>query len=493
MGFSFCTSQYDSNYTHLISNNRFLWAGVETWGGQFSQLLAYAVMARYLKPDEFGLYAFANIFFVSLRSIAAVTFVDSLVQKKISLTPLIHTLFWIIVGLFIFFIPVCAGLGHILERPLQMPGLGPVLSLLSLGFLAFGFSVVPEAICIEQLHFRPLALRRLIEQVVGGITGVAGAMAGFGTYSLVWQVLIGSATGTLLLWSFVRFSPRFTFDLSGLSDFNSFFFHRLGSASVAAFGQRIDSFFVGSLLGPAALGYYSVAWRINTIAIMFTNAAFSRFTFPLFVSRREDPALFRLSFRKCVHVATLLGGLGFFCLLSLAHPLLITVFGPAWMPAVPVLQGLALFGLWANGIFLAQNALRALGHADVELRYVLFNNIAVFVLVPLLALKGLVWVPFALIIGGFLATPYLLSRLKKLSGITPRQILVHAFRPWLAGLIAASGTWIWLHSLSWVTNQLPVIQLATGGALFVLIYLTTLLLIDRFFIFSLFTKERHSA
>lgn len=489
MGFSFCISRYDSKYTHLISNNRFLWAGVEIWGGQFSQLLAYAVMARYLKPDEFGLYAFANIFFVSLRSIAAVTFVDSLVQKKISLTPLIHTLFWIIIGLFIFFIPVCAGLGHILERPLQMPGLGPVLSLLSLGFLAFGFSVVPEAICVEQLHFRPLALRRLIEQVVGGITGVAGAMAGFGTYSLVWQVLIGSATGTLLLWSFVRFHPRFTFDLSGLSAFYSFFFHRLGAASVTAFGQRFDSFLVGSFLGPAALGYYSVAWRMNTITNMFTNVAVSRFAFPLFVSRREEPALLRLSFGKCAHGATLLGGLGYFSLFSLAHPLLITVFGPTWDPAVPVLQGLALVGLWVNGIFVAQNALRALGHADIEFRYTLINNGLGLILLLLLAPRGLVWVPLALLLSALLATPYLLFNLKTFSGITPWQILMHSFRPWLAGLIATTGTFLWLHSFPWAAKQLPVIQLATGGALFLLIYLTTLLLLDRRFILSLFFKK----
>ena len=157
-------------------------------------------MARFLKPEDFGLYAFANIFFVTTRAVVGTTFVDSLVQKKIGLTPLAHPSFWLVGFCFSVFVPLISGLGYLLEKPLHMPGLFPVLSLLSFGLFSYGLSVVPEAICVEQLHFRLLAQRRILEQFVGGLVGIAAAMNAWGTYSLVAQVLVGSAFGTTLLW-----------------------------------------------------------------------------------------------------------------------------------------------------------------------------------------------------------------------------------------------------------------------------------------------------
>ena len=473
----------------MTSRNYLFWAGVESWGAQLSQLLAYVIIARFLNPNEFGLYAFANIFFISIRSITAVALIDSLVQKKITMTPLVHTFFWIIFGLFILFIPMLSSLGFFLEQPLKMPGLGPVLALLSCGFLTFGLSVVPEALCVEQLHFRPLAIRRIAEQTIGGLAGVIGAYFGLGTYALVAQVLVGSFVGTALLWLFTKYKPRFIFNLNELIVLKQFFFQRLGSAFMAIIGQRLDSFVVGFIFGPLALGYYSIAWRLNSITSIFTNAAINRMAFPLFSSYRDNPTAFRLTFESCSHSASILGALGYFSLFSLSKPLLLAFFGPNWEPAVPILQGFSIFGLLVNGIFVTQNALRALGLADVEFRFSIINNIAFLLLLPFFVLKGLSWVPCVLFISALLGTPYLFINLKRVSGISVQQLFAHSFKPWIAGAVAASTAWLWVNFFSWTLIQSPIIQFITGGAVFLFIYILILFLLDRRFIFSFFADR----
>lgn len=467
----------------------FFWSGAETCGGQLIQLMAFAVMARFLKPEEFGLYAFANIFFVTTRVVAGTAFVDSLVQKKMGLSDLAHPAFWLVGICFTLFVPFFSALGYLLEKPLHMPGLFPVLSFLSLGFLSFGLSVVPEAICVERLHFRPLALRRILEQFVGGLVGIATAILGMGTYSLVAQVVVGSALGAILLWSFTKFRPKLNFEFTSLAPMSSFFFHRLAAVFGSAFGMRVDSLFVGFLLGPTALGYYAVAWRLYTVSSVFTNTTINRYAFPYFVSHKEDPEKYRQSFETFTHLACLLGSFGYFALLCLAKPLLIAFFGTQWQPAVPVLMLLALLGFVVNALFVSNLLLRALGHADLELRYVTLPIVANLFLLPFSTPHGLLAVVATLLFSTLLAAPLLFYYLRKKAGVGCMEILQSGSRPWISGCTASFVTWLFLHHNSLGAHLTPLIQLSLGGLIFFTAFLIMIFLIDRNFIFTLLSKD----
>ena len=473
----------------MIFKGSLFWAGLEQCGGQVVQLLAFAVMARFLKPEDFGLYAFANIFFVTTRAVVGTTFVDSLVQKKIGLTPLAHPSFWLVGFCFSVFVPLISGLGYLLEKPLHMPGLFPVLGLLSLGFFSFGLSVVPEAICVEHLKLRPLALRRLVEQLAGGLVGVGTAVLGWGTYSFVAQVLTGSALGTILLWSFTSFRPVFCFNFASLAPLRSFFLKRLATVFANAFGLRMDSFFVGALLGPAALGFYAVAWRLYTVTSVFTNHTINRFAFPYFVLHKDDGEKNQQSFRMFTQLACLLGSWGYLALFSLASPLLISFFGSQWKPAIPVLMALALLGVVGNSLFVGNLLLRALGHADLELRYVLLPILTNLCLLPFTTPHGLLAVVATLLFSTFLAAPLLLSYLKKEARLGWADILRSGIRPWTSGGIASLVTWFFLSHASMGANLNSVAQLFIGGVMFVFTFVLIIFLVDRKFIVSLFSKN----
>lgn len=466
----------------------FFWSGAETCGGQLIQLMAFAVMARFLKPEEFGLYAFANIFFVTTRVVAGTAFVDSLVQKKVGLSDLAHPTFWLVGICFTLFVPFFSALGYLLEKPLHMPGLFPVLSFLSLGFLSFGLSVVPEAICVERLHFRPLALRRILEQFVGGLVGIATAILGWGTYSLVAQVVVGSALGAILLWSFTKFRPKLNFEFTSLAPMSSFFFHRLATVFGSAFGMRVDSLFVGFLLGPTALGYYAVAWRLYTISSVFTNTTINRYAFPYFASHKEDPEKNRQSFETFTHLACLLGSFGYFALLCLAKPLLIAFFGTQWQPAVPVLMLLALLGFVVNALFVSNLLLRALGHADLELRYVTLPIVANLFLLPFSTPHGLLAVVATLLFSTLLAAPLLFHYLRKETGIGFVDLFNSGFRPWICGAIASLMAWFILNHSFLESGFSSLVQLIVGGLFFCIAFASFIFFIDRKFMLFQFPK-----
>ena len=446
-------------------------------------------MARFLSPKDFGLYAFANIFFVTTRVVAGNAFVDSLVQKRISLSPLIYPAFWIVCLVFFLSIPLISGLGFLLEKPLRMPGLFPVLSLLSLGFFSFGLGVVPEAICVEKLNFRPLAIRRMVEQLVGGLFGVYTAILGWGVFSLVAQVLTGSAFGTALLWSFTRFRPKLTSDFSSLMPLRVFFLNRLGTVLAGALGMRLDSFFVGALLGPVALGFYSVAWRLYTVTSVFTNLTINRFAFPFFVSQKGDCKRIQQSYRTFTHLSCMLGSMGYLALFSLANPLLYSFFGNQWGPAIPVLLALAFLGTLGNTFFVGNLLLRALGRADLEFRCVIFPTIANLCLLPFTTSHGLIAVVITLLFSSILTAPLLLFYLKKESGINFSVVIKSGFRPWIAGSISSMVTLFFLNQASLGAGLNSTAQLILGSFIFAFTFLFLTILIDRKFFFFIFSKN----
>jgi O-antigen/teichoic acid export membrane protein len=177
--------------------------------------------------------------------------------------------------------------------------------------------------------------------------------------------------------------------------------------------------------------------------------------------------------------------MGYLALLSLANPLLIAFFGIQWKPAVPVLMSLSLLGLLGNSLFVGNLLLRALGRADLELRYVTLPIVVNLCLLPFTTPHGLLAVVATLLFSALLSAPLLFNYLHKEVGLGFTEILKSGFRPWISGGGASLITWFFLGHNSLGVNLAPSIQLLLGGLIFLTAFLAMIFLIDRKFVFSL--------
>lgn len=102
---------------------------------------------------------------------------------------------------------------------------------------------------------------------------------------------------------------------------------------------------VGSIGGSAAVGYLSLALTGIAQASVLTSAVFDNMqaVVPQLVGRRDYARLWR-NFLRVLGVLVL-GGVGFYGVMALLAPVVIPpLFGAEWLPAIPVLLALCIYG-----------------------------------------------------------------------------------------------------------------------------------------------------
>jgi PST family polysaccharide transporter len=321
------------------------WSAVGLAGARGIGLVATAILARLLAPDDFGVLAFALVFMSYLETVgdmgagAALIYLPGRREEVAQATFLISLttgLLWFAVAFFS--APAVAAFFH---RPEAVP----VLRLLAAGVLIKALGNTHDALSRRALRFRARLAPELGLTMVKAAVALPLAAAGIGVWSLVAGQLAGLGAWTLLMWVIVPWRPGRTFPLGALRSLLGYGRGIVGVNVIASIVHHADRVVVGRLLGVTALGIYHIAFKITEALIQIPVWAVSRVIFPAFSRLRDSGELgagYLLSLRY-LGLATLPTA----TLLALTADLVVTLFlGPRWAPAAAVLRALAV----ASGI-----------------------------------------------------------------------------------------------------------------------------------------------
>lgn len=334
------------------------------------QLAGLVVLARILSPVEFGLIAMMMVFIGLADTFSQFGISTAIIQQPSapSVTQL-STLFWISAAL-----GVCAYLLVLIALPAVVwffgePRLAHLMPIMALSFLISPLGAQFGALLRRALRFRPLALIEVGKGLVGTVTAIGGALAGWGVWALVAGYLASVGVGALLLLVIaVRESwlPRFRWSLPDVYPLLSFGGFFSASNLVNYVNSRSDQLLVGVLLGPRELGFYVMAFKLVIQPVMKINSVVTQVAFPILARIGEDRSQMQRWYLKMLNLLTTVNApvlLGMAAVAPLAVPLLL---GQQWLPAVPLVQVLSLYALLRSAgnaggtlIFAAGEAKRA--------------------------------------------------------------------------------------------------------------------------------------
>jgi O-antigen/teichoic acid export membrane protein len=219
----------------------------------------------------------------------------------------------------------------------------------------------------KELRFRSLAAFEIIAVAVGSAASIAFAVAGRGVYSLVWgQLAITTCLAVLLAsvgWR--RWRPRLVFKLGILEGMISFGLYQMGERAVTALAYNVDYIMVGHFLGARELGIYMLAWQLMIAPLTKINMVLTRVAFPVFSRKQTEDSALRTGYAE---LSKMIGIISFFVMgiVAASAPVLVpVVFGPKWKAAVPIIQILALLGVFRCLSSPVSSMLLAKGRADI--------------------------------------------------------------------------------------------------------------------------------
>jgi PST family polysaccharide transporter len=234
--------------------------------------------------------------------------------------------------------------------------------------------------------------------VAKGVASIVLAVAGFGVWALVLGHLAGVVVGVVLAWVVVKWRPRFAFDRDLTRSLLAYGLPLFLVDVIYVVTGNIDYLIVGRVLGAAALGIYTLAYRIPELLVLGVVSVLSRSLFPAFTKARDSMSSLRRGFTGSIRYVVIFTTPICVGLFVVAEPLVLVVLGPDWLEVVPVLRVLAAFA-WVRSLMSNDgDVYKAMGKPGFLAR---ITGLRLAVLLPALLVAtpyGLVAVAIALLI-----------------------------------------------------------------------------------------------
>jgi PST family polysaccharide transporter len=225
-----------------------------------AQFLVIPILSRLLSPADYGVVAMAMPFVLFTMIFTDAGVGQSLIRTAQKEEGIWSTSFWLTI-----FLGLGLGLMIAIMAPagaffFEEPRLQPIVLALSAVVLLQAGATIPEASLRKNHRFGIIASTEMTAVAAGIAMALIVALNGGGAWALVAQQITLYGTRFLLTFWLSCFRPRMTFNLQGLKEHLVFGRDVLSANFVTFLTQSVDTFIIGKILGPVALGLYTMAF-----------------------------------------------------------------------------------------------------------------------------------------------------------------------------------------------------------------------------------------
>ncbi len=457
-----------------------IWTGLATLARIASAILILPILSRYLEINEFGIMQIAMPVILFLMIFNDVGLGPALVRAKNPSRQMWSTIFWTNLGLGFLMsglILISAGL---LADFFSEPDVKPIVQSLSIALLLNCTCIVPAAWLQREFKFREMTIVEVISIWIGILTAIITAMNGAGVWALVYQQLSMFTVKTAMMWYFARkVQLRFEFDIKEISDVFSFSSNLLGTRFVTFITQNAPNMIIGRLIGSAALGAYSIAYRIMIVPVQIFAYGLTSVLLPTMSQFHDDTERMRAACMRTYRLIALVTFPAMAGIAALAEPIVIFSLGEKMAPAGPVLALLAPVGA-IQSILSSQGAMfMALGRADVLFRWAGIEMVLVIVAFSVGIKFGLIGSMQAYLVAFTIIFFPCAKALLNLIGSSLIELARYLWQPTLLSIsMAILIRYFWNMEFDFLTSELAP-RLAIFVALGISFYTLGLLAIDR--------------
>jgi len=338
-----------------------LWLLVGSWGAKGTQILMLLVLAKALAPAQFGILAIAALTYNVLAALNQLGVGDALTYLTDDIEQASRTALTMLVGTGLIIMAITWALSPAIAHFFHSPGATPVLKGFALGIPFDAAAQVPIALMTRNLQFARRTVTDTVPTLIGSAVTISVIIAGYPLPGLVAGQVAGAVARAVVA---MGIGPRYlpgwnTAMMRKLLSYGGY----LTAADMLNFGLlNVDYITVGHFLGPAALGYYSLAYRICFVPYLSISVVANGAVFPYYcrLPTREAKAKTAESALSLINALSIPWFAG---LILFAGD--IGLLGHKWAPAVGAVKFLAVYGFFLSFILSALQILKAVGRTDL--------------------------------------------------------------------------------------------------------------------------------
>jgi PST family polysaccharide transporter len=340
---------------------------------------ATMVLARLLRPDDFGLAAMAIATIGILGKVKDVGLFTATVQTKHIDQAQATALFWMSAAVATAVSLLTLGLAPALGWFYRDARLVAVTAALASVPFIDGVTLQSVAVMTRQMRFTALSVIDAAALATGVVAALALAWAGAGYWALVGHELVYSAAYAAAIWNVCRWRPGWPRRHPGVRPLVAFGMHLSGFRILNYLALNLDTVFVGRFRGPVDAGIYDRAYRLLTIPSTLLNQPLSAVAVPALSRLQGDAGRYRAFYLAWIRFVFGLTMPLVVFLFEDAERAVLTILGAQWIAIVPIYRVLAPAAFIGRLNVVTRWLYITTGRTDRQLRW------SAFLLVPMVA------------------------------------------------------------------------------------------------------------
>lgn len=334
-------------------------------------LISTLILARLLLPQDFGLVAMATLVIGVLEFIFDFSFNQFLIREREAARSLYDTVWTLSVIRSVLIAGLMAIGAPLIVAFYGEPRLLPVFWFLAFTSLLAGFENVGIVDFQKKLQFhREFRYRGLIK-IVSFVATIALAFSLRSYWALVWGTVVGQVTLVMLSYLMCDYRPRF--DLSQARRVFSFSMWYMVASIFGAFLTRSPALVLGRLGGPASVGFFEVGREVADLPTTELVWPIARVLYPGYAAAANDMQVMRKLFLDSTAITMCLATPLALGVSATAELMVRIALGSPWLPAVPVIEIMAISGLVRLSYSGLQSVVTALGKPSLYAYLAMFS------------------------------------------------------------------------------------------------------------------------
>lgn len=400
-------------------------------------LVSTLILVRLLLPADFGLVALGTSFAQAIDALSILGVDDVLIREKNPDRVLYDTAFTLNLIRNFATALIVAATAVPIAAFFNEPRLADVLYALAIATAIEAFDNVGIIDFRREMAFEKEFQLRLLPRLAGTTATIALAFL----WRSYWALVVGILTLRIMrvVMSYVMHPYRARLSIGAWRHIIGFSVWTWFISLIVLVRDRTGSFVIGRLLGPAQVGIFSVAGEIASLPGTELVQPLCRACWSAFAAARHSGENITETYLRVIGTTTLLIMPASIGIALVAEPVVYLALGARWMSAVPLLQIMAVGGIFAAfgaiaGTLLSSHAVLRPLFRIITVSYII--GAPVFIVMTLKF--GLVGGALGGMLGGLLETVLMTQALFRRYGVTLAALGGQIWRPLAASAVMAA-------------------------------------------------------
>lgn len=395
------------------------------------------IVARIVTPADIGLIGMAALAITLVRVFTETGLQQAVIQRRDESRDLLDTAWAVLlIRNLAIAILLAAGAG-LVARFFNEPAAEAVVRVVSLVLVLEGITNIAVVLFQKRLDFRRQTFYLGGSEIVEFVATVLLAITLRNVWALVYGWIVGAAVRVTLSYVAEPRRPRFYLNRQIVASLIKYGKWLTASSILTYVLLNGDKLVVGRFMGTDALGFYQIAFTISSLPATAITQVISGVMFPTFASLQDNlPRLARLYMRS-VRISALLSVPIAVLIAALADVLVLALLDTKWLPSVPLIQVLALFGLTRSLGATTGSVFLAIGRPDIRTR-IQIAQVVVFVIAiyPMVSRWGMTGVAAAVSTYAVVTNLYAIHRAAAVCKLPARGVVEALLVPFASGVLA---------------------------------------------------------